>query len=717
MIINSFKVDKISHWCIAISSCDCNLDLETDIKKYLQSNYAPENIYILRPDDGKKYSIAHERIPNFENIPVQEIIYKGNGELISNGKKLSAIVHKKLASEFYLYILKKHESVLKASNESYFVLPSKNYATHFIRIANIFKESQEINILSIFLLPYLKNNPEIIYCDTPTIFSLIYSCVLLKNKKDYNPRIKFYSPHSVSKDDVGNTENAIFIISTSINGTLPIKLNSQVGIDWSKIIVLYSFDTTKNLKYKALSKSSATDLLSDFLSLKPEIFKERFPNRTFEIKFEDDQFMPTAPTVSQIIINQEDAPKTLSDFMANYIKYDFISCYKGVNSKAKVRDIYFDVSKIFRNIKGNIKNHFEEKTNLLLINQLPINISAIIYVDKNESKYLADKIRAYYKKDHSKIVQSIFYQDLKFPTTPNNFPSCYLICSSCISEGKKIADISRRLRSQEDSQIIYFNGFVRCVDQKAYSLLKNNIKYGKYGFTTYSFITIDEIFLPNEDSDTISWEIEKNLINIILQGFDDLKVKSVMSPSTRKYFKNRFDDLNSLDGLVNNVFLNSKDGRRLMLNKNFAFFDFVNWKPKEIQQSKVYFTIISVLHNYRKNHNIKQTVYERSILSPENFNRYNDGIIQASILRSATSQELNYQIDRHASTAMITIIAGSIKDISNPDAAPYEFLMAICLGKLSLYKEDLQKLFNDFKNHKDNIIKTFFKIIESKFLT
>src|SRR5690606_4608524 len=97
------------------------------------------------------------------------------------------------------------------------------------------------------------------------------------------------------------------------------------------------------------------------------------------------------------------------------------------------------------------------------------------------------------------------------------------------------------------------------------------------------------------------------------------------------------------------------------LNKNFAFFKFTNWKPEDIQQSKVYFSILSVLHNFRIKKNIKQTIYERYIFDPENFNRYNDGIIQASFLRAATNKELNYEIDRDSSSLMTTIILSSIE--------------------------------------------------------
>jgi hypothetical protein len=68
MIITSFEHRKKLNWCIAISSCDNNLDLETEIKLYLNNNYTPEIIHLLRPENETNYKITKERIPNFENI-------------------------------------------------------------------------------------------------------------------------------------------------------------------------------------------------------------------------------------------------------------------------------------------------------------------------------------------------------------------------------------------------------------------------------------------------------------------------------------------------------------------------------------------------------------------------------------------------------------------------------------------------------------------------
>lgn len=722
MIITSFKYSNKLHWCIAISSCDNILELETEIKSYLNYNYTPEFIHFLRPDNSENYEIKKERIPNFGSIKITEYKYNSDGSIVnvSGGKNIKEDIYSELSKSICTHFLVKYDSILKAGLESYFLLPSGVYATHFIRIANIFKESQDINVLSIFLLPYLKDNPEIIYSDTPTVFPLIYACIIYKNignDKPYNPRLKLYPSNKVTRNDIENIGNSLFIVSTSINGSLPKTLNG-LGINWTSIIVLFGFDKNDEILYKILSKQSSEAIFGEgFISKNSADFKKAFPNRTFEIKFEDEHFIPTPPTVSRFKIILKDAPENLSDLMQHYLDYDFVSCYKGKNSLDKTRDIYIDVSKLLIDINKVDLNHFEKKTKHLIINQLPINIKSIIYVDDAESKYIADKIKEYYKIAHSISVESIYYKDLKLDDTFSE-PSCYLVCSSCISNGKKISDVSRKLRTQEHSQIIYFNGFVRCQDDFSYKELKSNIKYGKHNeFETYTFITIDIIFLPNEDSDSISWEFEKELIKILLFGFNEYETDGLITEFTSAYFLRRYNDLNnSNEGLINNVYLNKSDGNRLFLNKNFAFFKFTEWKPEKIQQSKVYFSILSVLHNFRIKKNIKQTIYERHIFDPKNFDRFNDGIIQASFLRAATKKELNYEIDSNASSLMATIIISSIDDNNNKDTAPYEFLMAICIGKLTLQKKCLISIYKKHKENSDNIIVVLLQVIYAKLI-
>lgn len=719
MIITDFKYKNKSTCLITISICNNNLDLESPIKRYLLNNNIPENILVLMPNNGIKYEIPKERIPNLSKIKIDELFYDNQGAIFIENKKdvIDSDLNSKIVQSIYSFIFKQHSPVLNANHQSFFSLPSGNYATHFIRTANVFTDSEQINILAIFLLPLFNNKPDIIYCDTPSIFPLIFASIVLLNTNTsvvYTPRVKSYSSYFIKKDDIENNDNTLFLVSTSINGSLPIRLN-YFGIDWSKIIVLYGFDKDETIKYKSICKLERNIYLGkNFCSEKPGEFIKKFPFRTFEIRLENEQFIPSPPSISKFLLKQEDAPEYLSEFIKKYLEFDYISCFKGKNSKGKTRDLYFDISKLLRNLDNPTPNYFELKTSKLLLNLLPININYIIYLDTLESKYIADLISKYYETNHKKIVQTISIKEL-FSISVKESNSSFLVCSSCISEGKVVSNISRILRSHETSQIIYFNGFLRCKDEPSFKNIKSSIQYGKYGFNTHNFINIDRILLPNEDSETISWESEKTFLQKLINGFDEYNLGTLITAKTKEYFQKRLTVLSSNDGLINNVFLNKTDGSILLLNKNFAFFNFTDWAPEKVSQAVVYFTILSVIHNFRISNNVQQTVYERFILDPENFNRFNDGIIQAAFLRTSSVNELNYLLDDSLSNRMCYLIINSIEEYLNKDSAPYEFLMAMCIQKLALKPEHINHLYEKFKNHEDNIIAVMINVIYSNY--
>lgn len=98
----------------------------------------------------------------------------------------------------------------------------------------------------------------------------------------------------------------------------------------------------------------------------------------------------------------------------------------------------------------------------------------------------------------------------------------------------------------------------------------------------------------------------------------------------------------------------------LYLRKNFAFWNF-DYEESQIFQSEVFFTINSII-NFLENKEIttegslQQSNFVRTLLSTENFQRFNDGIIQACFLRASKPEYLSYDLDPDSSRQMTTLI-------------------------------------------------------------
>jgi len=149
------------------------------------------------------------------------------------------------------------------------------------------------------------------------------------------------------------------------------------------------------------------------------------------------------------------------------------------------------------------------------------------------------------------------------------------------------------------------------------------------------------------------------------------------------------------------LFLETVTKKRMTLRPNFAYWKFT-YEENKVRSSDVYFTISSVLHNFRmstyKKDVVYQNEYHRMVLSPVCFDRFNDGIIQSAILRTAHRPELNY-----ANTAYSQVMAGILERVfrgmqMDVGEAANEFLLAIAQERLRLDRKDLQESLNCIGN-------------------
>ena len=131
---------------------------------------------------------------------------------------------------------------------------------------------------------------------------------------------------------------------------------------------------------------------------------------------------------------------------------------------------------------------------------------------------------------------------------------------------------------------------------------------------------------------------------------------------------------------------------------------FVYWTPSPEQLAKAnhyamsYLAISSVLQNAREFENplkrLKSTLYETVVLDPENFLRFNDGILQASLLRAANSFELDYSMSPEQSQSMREILEKIfINNTKRYGEASTEFAAALASGHLKLTDADSDALF------------------------
>ena len=112
----------------------------------------------------------------------------------------------------------------------------------------------------------------------------------------------------------------------------------------------------------------------------------------------------------------------------------------------------------------------------------------------------------------------------------------------------------------------------------------------------------------------------------------------------------------------------------------------------------MYFTISSVLQKLRASapgtnsvRAIRSNWFQQTLLSPANFGRFNDGAIQASILRAALPRELNYSGHEEHSREAARIVGRIVNNAQEARGeAASEFLLGLATRSLILRQRDLE---------------------------
>jgi hypothetical protein len=114
-------------------------------------------------------------------------------------------------------------------------------------------------------------------------------------------------------------------------------------------------------------------------------------------------------------------------------------------------------------------------------------------------------------------------------------------------------------------------------------------------------------------------------------------------------------------------------------------------------QADVFFTVASILQHLRARARepgmsaIRSNPFQQTLLAPENFGRFNDDAIQASLLRAATAGELNYEAHPEASAQASRLIRRVLASADRPrGGAAAEFLLAC--RRLSLLPSDRESI-------------------------
>jgi hypothetical protein len=605
------------------------------------------------------------------------------GGTLESGLPLAAVIRPCLTRIFRL-----RGGFVEASPNYHFENPSGKHTTRFIRLSNLISHHAEIAFMAFCILPAIPEKCGAVYTDTPAVFPLIAS---VNEHRRYTPTLSDFVPtenfSSYSAIESGirlDSKDSVVLISASSSGSLANDIHNALGYPRSQIWhILFNGP--------AASQHQVICDLGFDSEKNPEGVQRISPDYrigscaycaagSFPIPLKGDQFELPGPQLDAIQLARPDEPAGLRRTIASYAGRSVFGVGMGARQSGFARQ--YNVNAVALAAVDSFIKAFD----YILLRSLPFACEHILYLDKPSRPLAEEAVRVMVERG-ARPPQLLSRDQLG--DIPLGVLTPVVVIAAVVESGRSLLDLSRDLRSICTSgPIIYVIGLSKTNGSPRRDELDINLAMADRPIR-HEIVTCERILLPSS-SEGHAWHRERELLARMrgigqvpeeLLDFVDTRLALLRSERTILY-----DDL----------FWNNEDGPPLKVQPGFVFADRATTGP--YLQADVFFTVSSVLQKLRAAgvsgtalRGIRANWFQQTLLSPENFGRFNDGAIQASLLRATSPRELNYSGEEDLSREASRIISRIIRSASETRGeAAAEFLIAIATRSLLLRSQDLE---------------------------
>jgi hypothetical protein len=576
----------------------------------------------------------------------------------------------------------KHVSVVAPPGFT-FVKPSQKRSTHFLRAEEALTEVEGVQFLAFALLEKLCNRArkvgtklDVIFVDTMGIAAVAYAlrdmyCTLFEVPK---PRVvTFHSHEGIDKIDAPLHGTSFTLISASSSMNLERDWKQKVKCDATEVVTLLTLLDARDAQdaLYALPTPAALDDKPHHKHLKDlPIVGERFA---------PEDLLPK----SVLLRKKQHRLQEVSDFCKAYGLNGALAVQaRGPIPTAKVRPIYLDGRKLMGD------EGFRDFADKLVSQQTPASVRAIVYQDDEASLQIAEYCAEKLREVMHRATRLTLISDTKIENGDAELDDTagILVVAAVVGRGTRLLSISRDLRDIHSGARTYCIGAQIAETAAQLSALPSNLKHSASG----AEIRIER-FVSVAVGQGIAESFEEEL-----RAFRN--IQRLLGAS----FAARLERLaGSARGLGNSVFLPTDDSlvEDMRLRPDFAYWDGF-YKEANDTNAAVMATAGALLQNAREgkkfsseSDRLATDAFQQVILNPENFTRYNDGAIQAALLRCARPSELDYSREASASQFMLDLLANIFEQHNRRQGeAACEFAFALYTHKLRLQQQHLDEL-------------------------
>ncbi|MAT16626.1 MAG: hypothetical protein CMJ46_15305 [Planctomyces sp.] len=563
----------------------------------------------------------------------------------------------------------------------------------------------EIEFIAACCLRFVPDQMSRIYCDTGAIHAIAYAMLrllaLFGENGSQSIITSFGSYRQLKELRFTEATCALVLISASTSGELSKQLREvEPRFRPSQIVTIYY------LGDDAEHENHVCNLLHDpernvngykrILSYSADACPMCRAKST-AVPMTGDQFLPVGVNVYPLLIRASDAPSGLSSFLQPLVGKSLLRAnYSDPQCGSTSEDLFIDLELAFANDYFLDVERWRNRFSTLVAHSVSLDTQRIVCLDDPASRRLTERVIEYCNskgKSVPFITNSELQQNLSQYTQEGG---ATLVVASAFATGRQLLGVAQALRyAQISGAINYAIGFVRPNDRDVLRDVRSHLTFGDNGPDEHGFHVLDQFFFPSRRPDKEnSWQREVKLLSDLEFSPPSVLVSRAAKIQQASSSKTR--------GLLNDLFMPSVGRKRLMLRPGFSFWDF-GYDPRGISQGDVYTTISLVLHALRhggrEDRSLGQFDHVRRVISPRCFERFNDGVIQASILRAAHPVELDYSISDSLSEEMHEVLRTLFNQRrTEVGEAAIEFLVALATGQLRLTQSCIGTLYEEFAN-------------------
>lgn len=681
----------------------CPIDLAQHIEKTLEADLLPDHIVLIvaksefdqieqAAREDADLNIAISRGKTVKSFTL--VAFDKNGRVAT-----TAPLRGSTPSGFCISTIRDHglRTIVSENRSRIFVAappgflfskPSSRHSNYFIRAEGLLYGLAHTAFVAFCLLPNIGEwidesggSPEVIYVDSMSISPLAMALAEQFRRVGLSsgyPKIaSFHSYEGLEQLPSPPKNGCICLISASTSCNLAVAWTKRFpGINSLAVTVLSMQRGSADIKVlhqlsrpkDYITKSESEDLQGYRLV---RVSGENF-------------WVEASPPRSVVLTKPRHCPKDLPQNMEAIVRAAAAGCHRISSPARPPHGLFIDDRRIAESdaFRAWLISKIEQHA--------PAHLTRIVFQNDAGSRSIAEYVKDYLESSSTIPAGRILLttsEELARDTT--QWRGAVIVVAAVIGKGSSLLSISRDLRDRQNGGArIYLTGVAITPSHAALDNLRKNLTHRKGGLR-YEFHCFRA--MPARDDglrDSLAAEIA------LLQslGADE---------SEDDFLRGRWEQLHATgSGLDRDLFWPSASDCKtsLALRGEFAFWDFDYQHDGQLtpSPSDVLLTICTILQHSRESDDVppdlrlSAPIFQHVVLSPECFYRFNDGIIQASLLRSCLRSELDYRAEIALSNEMAALLRRIVENWKTERGeAAYEFLLAVASRRLQLAQGSL----------------------------